>query len=157
MPTWQRRQCSSSSSHQCGRPTRTKEYRLAFGSKRITRHVREYLPPAPGCVLSSHTTKQWLSREAVPLRTFPWKHELFIQKPSSYGCSFIFAGAHLLKTSASGERGVEAHILGLGAIQLARTHKADTRTKLLAVLVWLSSRATHSCAKEPPATFWKPH
>lgn len=51
--------------------------------------------------------------------------------------------------SANGERGVEAHILGLGVIQLARTHKADTRTKLLAVLVWLSNRTTYSCANSP--------
>lgn len=54
---------------------------------------------------------------------------------------------YLLKVSTGGERGVEAHILGLGGIQLARTHKADTRTKLLAVLVWLSNRTTHSRAK----------
>lgn len=54
---------------------------------------------------------------------------------------------YLLKMSAGAERGVEAHILGLGGFQLARTHKADTRTKLLAVLVWLLNRTTHSCAK----------
>jgi len=54
---------------------------------------------------------------------------------------------YLLNMSTGAEWGVEAHILGLGGIQLARTHKADTRTKPLAVLVWLSNRTTHSCAK----------
>lgn len=49
--------------------------------------------------------------------------------------------------SAGAERGVEVHILGLGGIQLAETLKADTRTKLLAVLVWLSNRTTHFAAK----------
>lgn len=74
-------------------------------------------------------------RDTAPDIIFPWKNELFIPKPSSYGCYFILL--YLLKMSAGCERGVEAHILGLGGIQLARTHKADTRTKLLAVLVWL--------------------
>lgn len=75
----------------------------------------------------------------------PAETEHFIPLPSSYGSHFILL--YLLKMSAGGKRGVEAHILGLGGIQLAEAHKADTRTKLLAVLVWLSSRTTHASAK----------
>lgn len=86
-----------------------------------------------------------MSRDTVPDRIFPQKNELFIPKPSSYGCDLIWL--YLLNMSAGGVRAVEAHILGLGEIQLARTHKADARTKLLAVLVWFSNRTTRSCAK----------
>lgn len=76
----------------------------------------------------------------------PLINELFILESSSYGQDF-FVFLYLLKMSAGAERGVEAHILGLGRIQLAGALKADTRTKLLAVLVWLSNRTTHSAAK----------
>lgn len=75
-------------------------------------------------------------RFALPGRTFPSLPKncfFFIPKPSSYGCNFI--KLYLLKVSGGGESAVEAHILGLGRIQLERIHKAGTRTKLLAVLV----------------------
>lgn len=85
--------------------------------------------------------------QETPFQTeYPTTHQkkkIFVPKSSSYGCDFAL---YPLKMSTGGARGVEAHILGLGRIQLERIHKAGTRTKLLAVLVWLPNRTTlHQC------------
>lgn len=116
-----------------------------FGSKNGKTACREIFTHCFRKVSRSDTVKQLLSRDTVPDGISPRENKPFIPKPTSYGCGFILL--HLLKMSAGGERGVEAHILGLGGIQLERIHKAGTRTKLLAVLVWLSNRTTHSWAK----------
>lgn len=122
---------------------------IGFRSKKdnsACQEIFKYCPtPSPGNVLWSDTIYTWLSRDTVPDRIFPGKCEPLVLKPPSYGCDFILL--NLSKMSAGGERGVEARILGLGGIQLARTHKAATRTKLLAVLVWLQNRTTQGCAK----------
>lgn len=45
---------------------------------------------------------------------------------------------------------------GLVEIQLERIHKAGTRTKLLAMLVWLCNQTTRSYARTPLETMWFP-
>lgn len=94
-------------------------------------------------VIRHHQTMTFKSMTAFQAGCLPTPGETSSSSPGprSWGCDFILF--YLLKTSGSAERGVETHSLGLGGIQLAEADGADTRTKLLAVLVWLLNRTTH--------------
>lgn len=75
-------------------------------------------------------------------------------KASSYGREIIFFVPP--ENKCWWWRGSGSTHSGLVEIQLERIHKAGTRTKLLAVLVWLCNQTTRSYARTPLETMWYP-